>query len=77
MVKNTFKSKHRFRALQPWPSWAPLPTFHTKENLVMAVHLQSNLVGAGQNYCLRPAQATHVCSASKKTTTKSKKTLKS
>lgn len=62
MVKNTFKSKHRFRALQLWPSWAPLPTLHTKENLVIVAHLQSNLVGAGQeDYCLRPEQATHVC----------------
>lgn len=67
MVRNTFKSKHRFRVLQSWPSWAPLPTLDTKENLVVAAHLQTNLVGAEQeDYWLRPAQATHVCSVSKK-----------
>lgn len=40
----------------------------------MVAHLQSNLVGAGQeDYWLRPAQATYVCSVSKKTNHKIQK----
>lgn len=44
----------------------------------MVAYLHSHPVGAGQeDYCITPAQVTQVCSVSKKTTTKPKKTLKS
>lgn len=64
--------------MQHWVTWAPLPAPRTKENLVMVAYLHSHPVGARQeDYCITPAQVTQVCSVSKKTTTKPKKTLKS